>query len=92
MLVLAVFPRSRLSLLYENDNRVLFEMASTVTNGNDGLRKEKLQLRMSIKLHQKNCLTIIGYSIKFCFISLKNVLGLDLAADTSFFHPPPGPG
>ena len=32
-LVLVVFPRSRLCLLHENDNRLLLEMASTVFEG-----------------------------------------------------------
>ena len=32
-LVLVVFPGSRLSLLHENDNSLLLEMASTVANG-----------------------------------------------------------
>ena len=34
-LALVVFPRSRPCLLYENDNILLIEMATTVPNGND---------------------------------------------------------
>ena len=41
-LVLVVFPRSRLCLLHENDNRLLFEMATTVTDANDRFGKVKI--------------------------------------------------
>ena len=41
--ILVLFPRQLLCFLHENDNRLLFEMATTVTNGNDRLRKGKLR-------------------------------------------------
>ena len=51
MLVLVVFPRSRPCLLQENDNRPLFEIASTVSNGNDRLRTEgKISSPYPVKL------------------------------------------
>ena len=37
--MVVVFPRSRLCLLHENDNRLLFEMATIVPNGKNRLRK-----------------------------------------------------
>ena len=43
--ILVLFPRHWLCFLHENDNRLLFEMATTVTNGNDRLRKGKLRRR-----------------------------------------------
>ena len=36
-LVLVVFPRSQLCLLHEKGNRLLLEMAATVTEGSDRL-------------------------------------------------------
>ena len=64
-LILVVFPRSRFCYLHGNDSRLLFELASTVTNGNDHLRKGKLAWKTGRPL----CVTYSDFKSSF-FISI----------------------